>query len=158
MCWLEVPTTSCIMDCLLHPHHNRNVVLVSSPESVIQGVNCRLGGLWDVPRGNKKAGRFLLGRQVSLSLGTANAGFMRPGDQMEGKIPKALALATACVRLWTPSLRANSNPPVWQKPYLLGSCYRLSATMYIEFAIDIAGVGLDRVQREEKPGSDLLIG
>ena len=30
--------------------------------------------------------------------------------------------------------------------------------MYIEFAIDIASVGLDRVQREEKPGSDLLIG
>jgi hypothetical protein len=30
--------------------------------------------------------------------------------------------------------------------------------MYAEFAIDIAGVGLDRVQREEKPGSDFWIG
>jgi len=30
--------------------------------------------------------------------------------------------------------------------------------MYIEFAIDIAGVGLDRVQREEKPFSDFLNG
>jgi hypothetical protein len=29
--------------------------------------------------------------------------------------------------------------------------------MYIEFAIDIAGVDLDRVQREEQPGSDFLI-
>jgi hypothetical protein len=25
-------------------------------------------------------------------------------DQVEGRTPKALALATACVRLWTPSL------------------------------------------------------
>jgi len=30
--------------------------------------------------------------------------FRRPTDQVEGKSPKALALATACVRLWTPSL------------------------------------------------------
>jgi hypothetical protein len=30
--------------------------------------------------------------------------------------------------------------------------------MYIELAVDIAGVDLDRVQREEKPGSNFLIG
>ena len=30
--------------------------------------------------------------------------------------------------------------------------------MYIEFAIDIAGVGLDGVQSEEEPGCDVLIG
>jgi len=30
--------------------------------------------------------------------------------------------------------------------------------MYIEFAINIARVDLDRVQREVKPGSDLVIG
>ena len=30
--------------------------------------------------------------------------------------------------------------------------------MHIEFAVDIAGVGLDRVQRQEKPGGDFLIG
>lgn len=37
-------------------------------------------------------------------LGLAGADFMRPGDYMEGKIPRSLALATACVRLWTPIL------------------------------------------------------
>ena len=30
--------------------------------------------------------------------------------------------------------------------------------MYAELAVDIAGVGFDRVQREEKPGRDLPIG
>jgi hypothetical protein len=29
------------------------------------------------------------------------------GNQVGGKTPEALALVTACVRLWTPSLRAN---------------------------------------------------
>jgi hypothetical protein len=65
---------------------------------------------------------------------------------MEGKTPKALAMATACVRLWASSLRANSDLPAWQEPQLLRSHYRLSATVYIEFAIDIVGVDLDRVQ------------
>ena len=37
-----------------------------------------------------------------------------------------------------------------------GDCLR--PVVGVEFAIDIAGVGLDRVQREEKPGSDFLIG
>jgi hypothetical protein len=35
---------------------------------------------------------------------------------------------------------------------------RLRPVVDAEFAIDIAGVGLDRVQREEEPGSDLGIG
>ena len=30
--------------------------------------------------------------------------------------------------------------------------------MHVELAVNIAGVGLDRVQGEEKPGSDLWIG
>ena len=30
--------------------------------------------------------------------------------------------------------------------------------MHIEFAIDVAGVGLDRVQLEEEPESDLTVG
>jgi hypothetical protein len=34
----------------------------------------------------------------------SGAGFRHPGDYVEGRTPKALALATACVRLWTPSL------------------------------------------------------
>jgi hypothetical protein len=55
-------------------------------------------------------------------------------NQMENKIPKALALATSPVRLLTSSLRANSNLPEWRKPQLLRSGCRLSATMYIEFA------------------------
>jgi hypothetical protein len=29
--------------------------------------------------------------------------------------------------------------------------------MYLELAIDVAGVGLDRVQRKNKPGRDLSI-
>ena len=36
--------------------------------------------------------------------------------------------------------------------------YGLGAAMHIELAIDIASMGLDRVQREEKPGSDFTIG
>ena len=56
------------------------MVLVSYPERVIHGVNCRLGVLLDVSGGNKKAGRYLLARQVLLSLGAANAGFGHPGD------------------------------------------------------------------------------
>ena len=35
---------------------------------------------------------------------------------------------------------------------------RLRPAVDTEFAVDVAGVGLDRVQREEKPGSDLSIG
>ena len=74
-----------------------------------------------MPRSSKKAGRYPLARHVLLSLcaavcsvgtasscfGTANAGFKHSGDYMEARIPKALAWATACVRLWAPSLRAN---------------------------------------------------
>ena len=30
--------------------------------------------------------------------------------------------------------------------------------MYIEFAVDVACMGLDRVQREKEPGCDLSIG
>jgi hypothetical protein len=35
---------------------------------------------------------------------------------------------------------------------------RLRPAVDTEFAVDIAGVGLDCVRREEKPGSDFLIG
>ena len=35
---------------------------------------------------------------------------------------------------------------------------RLRPVIDTEFAVDVAGVDLDRVQREEKPGSDLWIG
>jgi len=38
------------------------MVLVSYPERAIQGINFRLGASWDVARGNKKAGRYLLAR------------------------------------------------------------------------------------------------
>jgi hypothetical protein len=37
-----------------------------------------------------------------------------------------------------------------------GNCLRPATDT--EFAVDIAGVGLDRVQREEQPGRDLAIG
>ncbi len=40
--------------------YNREAVLVSSPESAIQGVNCRAGTGWHVPEGNKNARRDLL--------------------------------------------------------------------------------------------------
>jgi hypothetical protein len=35
---------------------------------------------------------------------------------------------------------------------------RLRPAVDAELAVDVAGVGLDRVQRKEKPGSDLGIG
>ena len=80
------------------------MVLVSYLVRAIQGINFTLGALWDVPTGNKKAGRYSLARQISLALFAAKAGFRHPGDQVEGKTPKALARATACVRLWASSL------------------------------------------------------
>jgi hypothetical protein len=80
------------------------MVLVSYPERVVHGVICRPGVLRDVPGDNKKAGHCPLVHQVFLSLGATKAGFRHPGDQVEGKTPKALARATACVRLWASSL------------------------------------------------------
>ena len=70
------------------------MVLVSYPERVIQGVNCELGVWVDVSGGNKKAGRYVLARQVLLSLGaavcsvgtasscfgTSNAGLRHPAE------------------------------------------------------------------------------
>jgi hypothetical protein len=70
----------------------------------------------------KKAGRYPLTRLVLLSRFAAGAGFRHPSDQVEDKTPTALALATACVRLRTPSLRANSDylrgksPNFWERP------------------------------------------
>jgi hypothetical protein len=52
----------------------------------------------------KKAGRYPLARQVLLYLCAADACLRHWSDQVEGKRPNALALATACVRLWMPSL------------------------------------------------------
>jgi hypothetical protein len=80
------------------------------------------------------------------------------GNHVADRMPRALALLTACVRLRTPSVRANSSLLARQNPEGLRSCYGLSATVDGEFAIDIACVGLDCVQREEEPGSDLWIG
>jgi hypothetical protein len=65
------------------------------------------------------------------------------------KIPKVRALATAWVRLWAPSLRANSNLPAWQEPKLLRSHYRLSATMHIEFAGKLRPTCVARAQAPE---------
>jgi hypothetical protein len=52
------------LDEILHLQHTRKVVLVSYPERGIQGVNYWLGALWDVPEGNKKAGRYLLAHWI----------------------------------------------------------------------------------------------
>jgi hypothetical protein len=71
------------------------MVLVSSPERVVQGVICELGASGDVP-GDTKNG--------PLSAGPPGFVVCAADDQVEGKMPKALTLATACVRLWTPSL------------------------------------------------------
>ena len=59
---------------------------------------------YEVSQGEQKTGCYLLAREVLVPLFAANAGFRHPSDQVEGKAPKALALATACVRLWTLSL------------------------------------------------------
>jgi hypothetical protein len=56
------------------------MVLVSYPKRVIHGVICGGGVLWDALRGNKKADRYLLTRQVLLSLGAAKAGFRHLND------------------------------------------------------------------------------
>jgi hypothetical protein len=45
--------------------------------------------------GESKNGLLSASPSVFLILFAAHAGFRRPGDQMEGKITKALALATA---------------------------------------------------------------
>ena len=67
---------------------------MSPPKSTIRGVVCERGEQGAVRR-HKKADRYALARQVALSMSLA---------QVEGKRPKVLALATACVRLCTPSL------------------------------------------------------
>ena len=67
------------------------MVLVSSPKSVIQRVNH-----WNGPVENKK------GRP--LHVGLPGLGVSVSCDQLEVRTPKAFALATDCVRLWTPSL------------------------------------------------------
>jgi hypothetical protein len=51
-----------------------------------------------------KASLYLQIRQALLSLYAADTDLRHRSSQVEGKIPKALALAPACVRLWTPSL------------------------------------------------------
>jgi hypothetical protein len=56
------------------------MVLVSYLERAIQGINFRLGALWDVPTGNKKAGRYPLALHISLALFAANASFRHPGN------------------------------------------------------------------------------
>jgi len=50
----------------------------------------------------KRAARYPLAHQVLLSLCAADACLRHRSDQVEGKIPKAHALATAPVRLWAP--------------------------------------------------------
>ena len=106
---------------ILRLQYSSKMVLVSSPESASQGVNCRLGAQGDVPEGNKKAGRYGLARQVLLPLYAARSG----GGQ-----------------------KTQSSCP--------GN--RLRPAVDIEFAIDIARVDLDRIQREIKPGRDFWIG
>jgi hypothetical protein len=81
------------------------MVLVSSPESVNQGVNCKLGALWDVPGGNKKAGRYPLARQVLLSLCAARLGGGQypqsspPGNRLRPAVDTELAVDIADVGL-----------------------------------------------------------
>ncbi len=105
------------------------MVVVSYPERVIHGVICRLGGLWNVPRSNKKAGRYPLARQVLLFLVRHQCRFQASRRLNRGQD--------------TQSSRPGN---------------RLCPVMSTEFAVDIACMGLDRVQREEKPGCDFWIG
>ena len=90
---------------------------MSSPERVIQGVNCRLGALWDMPGGNKNGGPL-----------SAN--------------PPVFAVPVRRAIRW------GARPP--------SSCpgNRLRLAVDTEFAVNIAGVDLDRVRREEKPVGD----
>ena len=45
-----------------------------------------------------------------------------------------------------------------QNPQITCPGNRLRPVVDTELAVDIVGMGLDRVQREEEPGSDLWIG
>jgi hypothetical protein len=85
-----------MVNCHLHKKHSSKMVLVSYPESVIQGVIVGLehDGICQGAR-KKRAAIHWPARFCCLGVSR---------DQVEGKIPKALALATACVRLLTPSL------------------------------------------------------
>lgn len=59
--------------------HTRKMVLVSSPESVIQGFAVGVDMVGRA-KGQRQAVRHPLARQVSLSLHTPYAGPMRSGD------------------------------------------------------------------------------
>ena len=72
-----------------------------------------------------------------------------PGDQVEGKIPKALAPTTACVRLWTPRLRANSNLLARQNAESLRSCCGLCPTVDGESAGKLQSIGVVECREPE---------
>lgn len=74
------------------------MVLVSYPESGIGGVSLLIGGRWNGVR-EAKTDCELPARPVMCRLE-----FQRCRDQISGKIPKPLAVATAWVRLWVSSL------------------------------------------------------
>ena len=76
---------------------------------------------------------------------------------VEGRAPKAFPgsrlFSIVDAKLW-----ANSNLLVLHQAQTLRLYDCLGSAINTEFAINIAGVDLDRVQREVKPGSDLWIG
>jgi hypothetical protein len=81
------------------------MVLVSSPKRSICGISCGLGAPWGGAKGVERQKK----RAATLWAGPPGrvvfACYLEyRGHQGDGKTPKALALVTACVRLWTLSL------------------------------------------------------
>jgi hypothetical protein len=73
-----------------------------------------------------------------------------PGDNKKaGRYP----LARQVLLSWCGARSGGGQDPQSSCP---GN--RLRPAVGAELAVDVAGVGLDRVQREEKPGSDFWIG
>ena len=74
---------------------------MSYHERVIWGVISELEALGDVAGITKRRAASPPNMIASVC---SDAGFRQSDNQIGGRIPKTLALATACVRLWTPSL------------------------------------------------------
>jgi hypothetical protein len=77
----------------------------------------------------------------------------------QGKQKTGCHLLARQVRcLWVPPFQGGQGLVEGQDPQCSCPGNRLRPAADTEFAIDIAGVGLDRVRREEKPGREFLIG
>ena len=78
-----------------------------------------------------------------------------PGDNRSGPLPYGWPAKLCSLRILSWVSRQSGGGQYTQSP-CPGN--RLRPVVDTELAVDIVGMGLDRVQREEEPGSDLWIG